>query len=1065
MKKIFSRIWENLLFGYTLFLLLFIPLFPKLPLLDIKNTWVYVRVEDFLVIFGIFLWLFLLIKKKVTLKTPLTLPILIFWIIGAIATIHGVVLIFPEAANVFPNVAFLAFLRHFEYLSLFFIAYSSIRSKKSLLAVIWVLLITFVLVVLYGFGQKYLSFPAYLTMNEEFAKGIPITLSQLSRVPSTFAGHYDLAAYLALMIPILASLVFGFKNWFTKIFLLICIFFGIGLLFMTVSRISFLVLFVGLFAVLFFQNKKYFLLSIPIAILCGFLLISFQSSLLSRFGNTVKEVNVLVDTKTGKAIGHINYVDTSKFEGRVLNQRRIGESGEINTNPVTDEQRRNASPASLIAFKKLPSQVALVSDVNVSNGENLPQGTGYINLPLSPVDSRLGYFFYEKTKNMDPSDLPEVFVFQGDFLIKKASAYDLSFTTRFQGEWPHALEAFKKNVAIGSGYGSVSLAVDNNFLRMLGEVGLLGTLSFLSLFLILGIYIKKTISVIDSKITRSFIFGFSAGVIGLFLNALFIDVFEASKIAFTLWGLMGVTFGILTLYQKEDIKISEDLKKIATSTYAVILYIFALSIFIFSPMMNNFFVADDFTWLRWASDCTTQNCLSPWARIVDYFLYANGFFYRPGAKMYFYIMDSLFWFNQVAYHMVSIFLHFAVAGMLFLLAKKILKSIYLSIMTGILFLFMSGYQEAVFWISSVGHLFTALFILISILLFYEWESKRRGIYFILSLVFSLAALLFHELGIVVPLLAILFKFYKDEKLSFSVFYRDFRYLLLFLPSAVYLIMRYSAQSHWFSGDYSYNLLKLPFNIVGNIMGYISLTFFGPMSLPVYQAFRDLLRENISVAIVLVFVLTLMGFFIARLSVKAFSSIEKKIFIFGFSFFVISLIPFLGLGNIASRYSYLSSFGLLLIFVILIRKLYFYLQDYGKDIAKASLVVIIAVFALWHIIQAQQIHGDWNSAGKKTNNFLVSIESLYENHWGSEPIEIHFVNTPIRSGEAWVFPVGLENAIWLVFENPNIKVFTHPDTKSAFVQALTPRSQPIFVFQDDGSLKQVYPPQSFTTPLK
>ena len=181
----------------------------------------------------------------------------------------------------------------------------------------------------------------------------------------------------------------------------------------------------------------------------------------------------------------------------------------------------------------------------------------------------------------------------------------------------------------------------------------------------------------------------------MFLNALFIDVFEASKIAFTLWGLMGVTFGILTLYQKEDIKISEDLKKIATSTYAVILYIFALSIFIFSPMMNNFFVADDFTWLRWASDCTTQNCLSPWARIVDYFLYANGFFYRPGAKMYFYIMDSLFWFNQVAYHMVSIFLHFAVAGMLFLLAKKILKSIYLSIMTGILFLFMSGYQEAV----------------------------------------------------------------------------------------------------------------------------------------------------------------------------------------------------------------------------------------------------------------------------------------------------------------------------------------------------------------------------------
>ena len=90
---------------------------------------------------------------------------------------------------------------------------------------------------------------------------------------------------------------------------------------------------------------------------------------------------------------------------------------------------------------------------------------------------------------MDPSDLPEYLYFRR-LPYKKASAYDLSFTTRFQGEWPHALEAFKKNVAIGSGYGSVSLAVDNNFLRCL-ESRALGTLSFLSLFLILGIYIKE----------------------------------------------------------------------------------------------------------------------------------------------------------------------------------------------------------------------------------------------------------------------------------------------------------------------------------------------------------------------------------------------------------------------------------------------------------------------------------------------------------------------------------------------------------------------------------------------
>ena len=147
-------------------------------------------------------------------------------------------------------------------------------------------------------------------------------------------------------------------------------------------------------------------------------------------------------------------------------------------------------------------------------------------------------------------------VLDGEFLVKKASAYDLSFTTRFQGEWPNAIEAFKKNLLVGSGYGSVSLAVDNNYLRILAETGLVGFISFFLLFLTLAIYIKKIYKDIDSKVARSFILGFGAGVIGLGLNAVLIDVFEASKVAFSLWLLFGIAFGVLTLYQKKEIRSS-----------------------------------------------------------------------------------------------------------------------------------------------------------------------------------------------------------------------------------------------------------------------------------------------------------------------------------------------------------------------------------------------------------------------------------------------------------------------------------------------------------------------------
>lgn len=211
-KKILSFLSDNFFFIATLFLLTFIPLYPKLPLIDIKNTWVYIRAEDFIVGFVLLSWIILLIRGKITLKTPLTLPIMVFWIIGAVATIHGVLLIFPTLPNVFPNVALLAYFRHIEYMSLFFIAYAGIRDRKNLPPVVAVIALTLIGVIAYGLGQKYFAFPAYLTMNEEFAKGVPIQLSQLSRLPSTFAGHYDLAAYLVLIVPIVASLIFGFKN-------------------------------------------------------------------------------------------------------------------------------------------------------------------------------------------------------------------------------------------------------------------------------------------------------------------------------------------------------------------------------------------------------------------------------------------------------------------------------------------------------------------------------------------------------------------------------------------------------------------------------------------------------------------------------------------------------------------------------------------------------------------------------------------------------------------------------------------------------------------------------------
>lgn len=1051
MKKLFLWGWNNILFLSTLFLLMFIPLYPKLPLLNVRNTWVYIRAEDFLVVFVLVLWLFLFFRKKVTIKTPLTLVIMIYWLVGALATIHGVLLIFPQISNVFPNVAFLSFLRHVEYMSLFFVAYSGMKDKKFLSVIIGVLVFTLLIVVFYGIGQKYLGFSAYLTMNEEFAKGLPIKLSQLSRVPSTFAGHYDLAAYLVLIIPILTSLIFGFRNWLVKIIILASVILGFGLLLMTVSRVSVFVLLIALFIVLFFQNKKIFVLSFPIVAILAFLFLSFQPALLSRFGNTVKEINVLVDAKTGEAIGNVKFVSFQRFENKIIIQKRFAGQGQ------------EASPSALLSLDDLPKEVPVVVAPNLSTGENLPQGTGYINLSLSPATKKLKYFFHEASPDAQSSASAGIFVFHGDFIIKKASAYDLSFTTRFQGEWPRALEAFKKNILFGSGYGSVSLAVDNNYFRMLGETGILGIASFFAIFLTLGIYIKKILPNIESKVARSFILGFVAGFIGIALNATLIDVFEASKIAYLLWILTGVVLGILVLYQSEKIELYPELKKAAASVYAVIFYLFIAAVFIFSPMLNNFFIGDDFTWFRWVTDCpgSINNSCFSLTTVVHYFTESDGFFYRPGTKVYFLLMHSIFWFNQLVYHVVSILLHFTAAALFFLIARKILRSHFLAVLAAFLFLIISGYSEAVFWISSTGFLFTAVFAFSSLLFFILWEEKKKIHYYILSLIALTLGLLFHEQGVVIPFLIILYKFTKEESVTLNKLFRQLNYIFLFVPVGVYLIARYSAQSHWFSGDYSYNLLKLPFNIVGNLLGYLSLALFGPISLPLYETFRNFLKENIIIALPATLLLV---FIFALFYRKIFRNLEKKekrIIIFGFLFFIISLLPFLGLGNITSRYSYLASFGLVIVFVFLIKKLYVYLQNYGKDISLVATTTLIAIFFLLQIIQIQQIHLDWTGAGEKTRRFFISIDFLYSDYWSKEPVELHFVDVPIKYGQAWVFPVGLADALWFAFENRNLKIYTHPSVKEALDQAGTSVLNPIFKFNDDGSLEQVFRPRKFS----
>ena len=263
-----------------------------------------------------------------------------------------------------------------------------------------------------------------------------------------------------------------------------------------------------------------------------------------------------------------------------------------------------------------------------------------------------------------------------------------------------------------------------------------------------------------------------------------------------------------------------------------------------------------------------------------------------------------------------------------------------------------------------------------------------------------------------------------------------------------------AGSHWFSGDYSYDILKLPYNVIGNAIGYFMLDLFGPQSLEFYIMLRNVLRENIIFATIGFFLSFFVIAKVGKIILKRLSSEEKKIIIFGFLFFIISLLPFLGLGNISSRYSYLSSIGFVIVFVVFVKKAFSYLLSISDKYTTFVIVILISmIFGSIQLFQLQNLHTDWNVAGEKTQRFLISFERIYKDYWVDKRMHFYFVDVPIKNGEAWVFPVGLNDALWFVLPNKEHLLDQVGSVEEAFSRISDPKNSSVFRFDADGRIHE------------
>src|SRR3990172_10607832 len=220
MSKFLKWLDEHILEYFSIGLLLFIPLYPKIPLAEVLPGYlVRLRLDDILIASAFAVWVIWVIRGKVNLrKNPLLIPIGIYILVGFASTLSAMFITKTVPLETL-HVAklYLHFFRRIEYFSVFFILFSSIKSLDQVKKYIYLAAIVLILVSVYGFGQKYLYWPAYSTMNREFSKGVRLYLSAHARVLSTFGGHYDLAAYLMMVLTLFIPLSMVVKKIWHKI--------------------------------------------------------------------------------------------------------------------------------------------------------------------------------------------------------------------------------------------------------------------------------------------------------------------------------------------------------------------------------------------------------------------------------------------------------------------------------------------------------------------------------------------------------------------------------------------------------------------------------------------------------------------------------------------------------------------------------------------------------------------------------------------------------------------------------------------------------------------------------
>jgi hypothetical protein len=462
-----------------------------------------------------------------------------------------------------------------------------------------------------------------------------------------------------------------------------------------------------------------------------------------------------------------------------------------------------------------------------------------------------------------------------------------------------------------------------------------------------------------------------------------------------------------------------------------------LAIVAYASTPFNFWVADDYNYI-FPKDL---------GRVISFFDPTLRAFYRPLNWTSWAIDYALWGKSPFGWHITSVLFHVVSALVVAWIVYRLLGSWWTALLAGGLFALFPAHTETVTWIGGRADLVCGLFYFPAVLFYVLYRRRREeggaraGLFYGLSLLMALGALLSKEMGVTVPLALALTD------------------LFLYPPSRVrslrYLWSRALPLVPFFALVGAYGLMRYYIVAAGIIDNpYVGTSLLSPSVLFNAAASNVLLLAGLPVAPTWVASLpALVKALIVVTGVALAVLLARWVGKWGWFALLWTVVTLLPTANLSQmRWLYIPSFGVCLLGALVCHRLLEGKASYLRDKGGAAYVVPVLLLVFWGS-GTLYLNAVWHHSGEEARSILNQIQGYVPA--GVEPVTIYFAGAPSYYGSVLLFNTGLPSAMSLVYGDRKIELheveqpLPDPVIQAALANPPVLKPNPLFLGYKDG----------------